>query len=130
MKNVICSLLLVAAVFVPAAACFAAGGPSDVPTPDDIFNMLGGNSKGLDLNSLRGKLIYGTIDAIRFLQTFAVPTAVAVVIIAGIVFGLGALRHDTSVKRLAVNMCVGALIGLMIAKLAPIIVAGVFHALE
>jgi len=108
----------------------ASGGSGDIPTADEILDMLGGRGKSIDFNSVTSGIITWCLKIIRLLQVIAVPGAVLFLVIAAFMYATGTLGHNDNLKRRALGIAFGAVIGFAVIRLAPVLVAGMFNAVQ
>lgn len=95
------------------------------PTDEDVWRMLGvdpNNAPGLD--SFADKVLFSFAKVIRALSVLSIPVAVCGVLLGALVWGIGALSHNERVKKAGVVTMLSMVALPVLAKLAPVLVAG------
>ncbi|MHB1012959.1 MAG: hypothetical protein ACYC37_08680 [Desulfobacteria bacterium] len=113
--------ILVFLLAVMAAAPVAAAG-SDVPSPDDVLNQLGGG-KSINANQTMTALVAKLVAAIKFVQSWMGVIVLVVVIIGAILAGLGMAFNNRDLKRNGVGTIIGAVFAYGLVRLAPVVIA-------
>ena len=105
-------------------ACWAS------PNVDDILNQLGGAGSGISLDTLTGRVIALALSVVRFLQTLALPGAAILLIVAAGMYGIASAGHNEALKRQAVSLAISTCVAFTLIKLAPLIVAVMYHGID
>lgn len=109
-------VLTVASTAVPA---LAAG--NDIPTADDVLRQLTGG-KAISSGDLGQSIIVKSMQLIRFLQAWAAPVTVILILVGGLLTALGLVFGSRELKRLGVGGILGAVFGYIVIRLAPLLV--------
>ncbi len=120
-KRIFAALLAVLLITIAAAPVLAASG-SDVPSPDDVLNQLGGG-KSINANQTMTALIAKLVAAIKFVQSWMGVIVLVVVIIGAILAGLGMAFNNRDLKRNGVGTIIGAVFAYGLVRLAPVVIA-------
>lgn len=116
-------LMLVIALTVAWTAIPVLAAGNDVPSADDVLKQLAGD-KVVSPGDLAHAVIVKSMHAIRFLQSWAAPVTVILILIAGLLVALGLLFGSRELKRLGVGGIIGAVVLYVLVRLAPLFVVG------
>ncbi|MHB8927088.1 MAG: hypothetical protein ACYC9Q_05390 [Bacillota bacterium] len=125
MKRVL-ALLVAVFLFIMVAAPAVAAAGSEVPSPDDVLNQVGGG-KSIDANQAMASLVAKLVTVIKFVQAWMGVIALVVVIIGAILAGLGMAFNNRDLKRNGVGTIFGAVFAYGLVRLAPVLVALLMH---
>lgn len=120
-KRVLAATLAVLLLTLVVAPVLASPG-SDVPSPDDVLNELGGG-KSINANQTMAVLVSRLVAMIKFVQAWMGVIALVIVIIGAILAGLGMAFNNRDLKRNGVGTIFGAVFAYGLVRLAPVVVA-------
>lgn len=112
-------LTIIMAVAWTATPALAAG--NDMPTADDVLKQLAGN-RTVSPGDLGQSIISKSMQLIRFLQSWAAPVMVILILIGGLLAALGLVFGSRELKRLGIGGILGAVCGYVVIRLAPVLV--------
>lgn len=95
--------------------------PNRIPTADDVLKQLAGN-RTVSPGDLGQAIITKSMQLIRFLQSWAAPVTVILILIGGLMAALGLVFGSRDLKRLGIVGILGAVCGYVVIRLAPLLV--------
>lgn len=119
MKRVLIALILVSVTFSFVGRALAA------PSDDDVWRMIGVDpDKAPGLDSFADKVLFSFGKVVRTLSVLSIPIAVCGVLLGALVWGIGSLSHNDRVQKTGVVTMLSMIALPVLAKLAPVLVAG------
>lgn len=114
-------LMLVIVLIIAWTAIPALAAGNDIPTADDVLRQLAGD-KVVSPSDLGRAVIAKSLQVIRFLQSWAVPVVVILILIGGLLAAIGLVFGSRELRRLGFGGIFGAVFLYALIRLAPVAV--------